>query len=539
VGGAVNVISNSIPDTAPDGRAHGAAELRMGGAARERALVLASGGGGNGFAAQVNAMSQRSGDVAIPGVARIDVDAPAQQIKGRLSNSAVETFSGSVGGTVFWGQGHAGAAVSHYETEYGVPNGESDPVSIHLRQTRLDYEVEVNSPWPAIRSLKARLGQGDYWHAELSNGTHVNTTFTNRAAEGRLELTHSNLGPLSGMVGLQGSRSDFAAVGSEVATPPSLTESGAFFVLEDLKLGEATTLQAGGRAEVQRLTVGKSADTLPLVPGYSLSGNAKRTFAGTSGSVGVVHHPARQWSVAAAVALSSRLPTTQELFSNGPHGGTGTYEVGRTGLKAERSTGLDLSVRHRGERVSGAVSVFTHRFRGYIFQQDIDDHLIPESSNPDGFRVMQYVARDARFSGAELEVTFHLLPEATRRIDLELGADTVRASAERPTENLPRLPAAHHGVKLVYDDGRIGGTIELRRTAPQQRVAPGETTTPGHTVLNVNTSFQLASAESRTWELFARGTNLTNVEAREHGSFLKEFAPLPGRGVLGGVRLRF
>ena len=31
----------------------------------------------------------------------------------------------------------------------------------------------------------------------------------------------------------------------------------------------------------------------------------------------------------------------------------------------------------------------------------------------------------------------------------------------------------------------------------------------------------------------------TDETAREHTSFLKEFAPLPGRGVLAGVRLNF
>ena len=36
-----------------------------------------------------------------------------------------------------------------------------------------------------------------------------------------------------------------------------------------------------------------------------------------------------------------------------------------------------------------------------------------------------------------------------------------------------------------------------------------------------------------------RGTNLTNEDARNHQSFLKDVLPLPGRNVLGGVRLTF
>jgi iron complex outermembrane receptor protein len=36
-----------------------------------------------------------------------------------------------------------------------------------------------------------------------------------------------------------------------------------------------------------------------------------------------------------------------------------------------------------------------------------------------------------------------------------------------------------------------------------------------------------------------RGTNLTNEEARDHLSFLKEVLPLAGRGVIVGVRTTF
>jgi iron complex outermembrane recepter protein len=36
-----------------------------------------------------------------------------------------------------------------------------------------------------------------------------------------------------------------------------------------------------------------------------------------------------------------------------------------------------------------------------------------------------------------------------------------------------------------------------------------------------------------------RGTNLLDAEARDHLSFLKEVLPLPGRGVVVGLRTTF
>ena len=512
VGGAVNVIDNAIPATAPDGRAHGAAELRGGGAARERAAVVSVGGGANNFSAQLNALKHRTSDLRIPGYARIDDEAPARQPRGTLPGSAGDTFSGSLGGSVFWSTGHAGAAISRYETDYGVPTGDSPPTSISMRRTRLNLAAETTQAFGVFRGAKARFGIADYAHSELSGGTTVNTQFTNDAWEGRVELPHIDLGRVTGTVGFQAARSDFAAKGEEVVTPPSLTQSGAVFALEELKLGERATLQLGARYEGQSIRLG-AVDRLAV-------------------------HPAKDWAIAAALAVSERLPTAQELFSNGPHGGTGAYEVGTSGLSNERSVGFDLSVRRRAGFITGSVGVFVNRFRDYIFEQELPLTAIPAAQNPDGLTPYQFLATDARFRGGEAEVLLHLIENDHYRLHLELNADYVRATDTGNDTPLPRIPPLRRGARLSYEDGRWHAVIEARRVSPQDRVTTTETYTPGYTLLNASVSF-LITGKRASYELFARGRNLTNAEAREHTSFLKEFAPLPGRGVLAGVRMTF
>jgi len=535
IGGAVNVIGNAIPGTAPDGRARGALELRGGGAARERAAVLSLGGGDKNFATQVNALKQKSRDLRIPGMARIDADAPAAQPAGTLPGSESETFSGSLGAGLFWGAGRAGAAVTHYETEYGVPSGEG--LAIRMRQTRLAVEGEVTQPFGIFRSARGRLGLGDYTHAEFSGST-VNTTFTNDAWEGRVELAHVPLSAVTGTIGLQAARSDFAAVGEEVVTPPSLTESGAVFALEELKLGERATLQFGGRLEVQRIRLGAVDAALPRLPGYAARSDQRKKFAGSSASLGLVVYPAKDWSIGAALASSERLPTAQELFANGPHGGTGAYEIGTTGLGRERSLGLDVSVRRRAGFVTGSLGGFVNRFRDYIYEQELAPGSIPRVNNPDDLTPFQFVAADARFQGAEVELLFHLVETDARRLHLELSADRVRAQQTTLDAPLPRIPPTRLGAKLNYEDGRWHVVLEARQARSQRRVAAAESPTPGYTVLNASVSC-LIPRPHVSYEVFLRGKNLTDEEAREHTSFLKEFAPQPGRGILAGVRMTF
>ncbi len=538
VGGAVNVIDNRIPDAALDGSAHGTLELRGGGAANERAAILAAGGGAKNFAVQVDALKQKTDDLKIPGVARIDADAPPNQLAGTLPSSATETWNGSLGASVFWSAGHAGAAFSDYETTYGVPTGDVPPTSIDMKQKRLDLAGEITQPFGVFRGAKARIGFGDYTHSELSGGTQVNTTFKNKAWEGRVELPHAAIGAVSGTLGAQASSSDFSAVGDEVVTPPSRTDTAALFALEELKLGDDTTLQVGARFETESVKLGAVDPTLPAVPGYGARSGEKKNFASLSGSAGLVFHPVKDWSIATSLAYTERLPTAQELFSNGPHGGTGAYEIGTSGLGNERSLGLDLSVRRRAGFVTGAASAFVNRFQDFIFEHELPAAAIPAAKNPDGLRPFQFVARDAQFYGGELEAVFHLADRETRHVHLELRSDYVRAEETSSHLPLPRIPPLRAAAKLSYDDGRWTANVEVRHAARQDRFTPDEGPTAGYTLLDADVSRLFATGRA-SYELFVKGTNLTNITAREHTSFLKEFAPLPGRGVAAGVRASF
>ncbi len=538
VGGVVNVIDNAVPDQAPDGRTHGDVEVRAGGAARETAGVASVGGGRGSFATRVNLLKQHTRDVAVPGFARIDAEAPPRQPRGTLPGSATDSQSGSIGGGYFWTQGRAGAALSRYESDYGVPTGETPATSIQMRRTRLDLEAEVNQATSFWRSVKARFGASRYHHAELSGGDTINTRFTNNAWEGRLELGHAPAGPVSGTIGIQAAQSDFAAAGAEVATPPSLTRSGALFALEELMLGRTTTVQLGARYEGQYIRLGEVPAGRPAVGGFSAQTGERKGHDGLSGSLGIVVHPAADWAIAASLALSERLPTNQELFSNGPHAGTRAYEIGNHALTRERSLGLDLSVRRRAGFVTGSIGAFINRFRNFIFEQELPAGTIPESWNEEGLTPYQFVATDARFVGGEAELRLHLMESDGRRLYFEFSSDRVRATETRTRRPLPRIPGTRHGARLGYEDGRWHALIELRHVEAQDRTAPDEAPTAAYTLVNASVS-RLFPGPRLSWELFVRGRNLNNAEAREHTSFLKAFAPLPGRGFLAGVRLTF
>jgi iron complex outermembrane receptor protein len=277
---------------------------------------------------------------------------------------------------------------------------------------------------------------------------------------------------------------------------------------------------------------------LPALPGYTASPQRKRIERGVSGSLGAVYYPARDWAVGFSVAYTERLPTAQELFSNGPHGGTGAYEIGTGGLGNERSVGFDLSVRRRTGFVTGTASVFVNTFRDYIFEQELDAAAIPAANNPEGLTPYQFIAKNAQFHGAEAEVSFHLIEAGPNHLHLDLMSDFVRAQQTSDDVPLPRIPPWRIGGGVRYEHGGWSMGVETRHTARQNRFTTVETATPGFTLLQADIAYTFTTGRVRS-EIFLRGTNLTDREARVHSSFLKDFAPLPGRSVIAGARVTF
>jgi iron complex outermembrane receptor protein len=120
---------------------------------------------------------------------------------------------------------------------------------------------------------------------------------------------------------------------------------------------------------------------------------------------------------------------------------------------------------------------------------------------------------------------------------LRLQADYVHAE-DSSGEPLPRITPFRWGVSLNYDSEHWTASIEGWLVDSQNRVAQFETTTPNYTFLNASIGYKFQWGRTYNY-VYARGTNLLDAEARDHLSFLKEVLPLPGRGVVVGLRTTF
>jgi iron complex outermembrane receptor protein len=550
IGGVVNVIDDRIPrerfeGTWPQGKFETAAGSVDDLFSQSGTLTFGHGP----LVFHLDGFNRETDDIHIPGFARSErlralSPLPPGEIEpyGVLPNSDTHSKGAGLGGSYVWDQGYAGLSYSGIDSHYGTV-AEPD-VTIGLRQRRWDFQGAFFQPSSAIKEINYKLGWSDYAHTEFE-GTAPGTEFEIQGFDARAELIHEKLGPFEGAVGFESQHNTFSALGDEAFLPEVETNVNSAFFFEELPVADKVRLQFGARFDHQ---TNDSETDANFGPGRSLD------FDAFSLSSGIVYNPVENYAVAFSAAYTQRPPTYVELFANGPHVATGTFEIGDPTLGTEDALSLDLSLRKNAGFVTGSASVFHYRFRDFISLQPTGA-VDPVDLLP----IFAYEPIGANFTGGEIEATFHLLEPATaaatkpsadpkapaaavatqdQRLDLILRADYVQAEDRKTGEDLPQIPPFRAGATLDWHLGNFGARLEGQYAAHQSRHANHELPTDGYFLVNAGLTYDLKLGGTTT-TFYLKGTNLTDEEARQHTSLLKDIAPMAGRGVIAGLRTEF
>jgi iron complex outermembrane recepter protein len=525
VGGVVNVIDSRIPREPIEGFG-GKADVGLASGNREKGAGVLLEGGTSRYALHVDAFDRSTGDVRVPIALECTKDGLARMSR-RICNSASDVRGGAVGGSLFFDQGYIGASASTYRNDYGTVA--EDEVTIGMRANRYALEGEVRQLGGWLQSIKAQMSHTDYTHTEYEAGA-PGTVFGNRGNDFRVEARHARIGPLEGVIGVQGETARFSADGEEAFAPYSRTRQQAVFAYEAWATGWGK-LSFGARSESVKIESFGS----PAVPRFA---PASREFNPASYALGSLWKLAPAWQLTANLARSERAPKDYELFADGPHIATGAYEIGNADLRKERSTNLDLGLKWKSGANHAGLNVFASRFDNYIALastgnvRDLDGEALP---------VFAYTAVRAKFRGLEASGTTRLL-EGARTLDLEWRGDLVRATNSDTGQPLPRIAPVRVGATLVAAQGPWSARLGFARAATQDRVPQGELATPGYTLWTAALTYRMkVDAASLLW--YARLDNAGDRLAYSASSILTQTAPgkspLPGRSLKMGVQASF
>ncbi|TXI10609.1 MAG: TonB-dependent receptor, partial [Novosphingobium sp.] len=450
-------------------------------------------------------------------------------LRGRLPNSAAETWTAGVGAALITDTGNLGISYSHYDSLYGIPTRyairpgeEQESPRLDVAQDRVDLRAEVETGGGFLKSIKARAGFASYRHFELEPDGAIGTAFYNKGLEGRVELVQADRGAWKGASGVQYFSRDFNVIGDEAFLPKSSTQQLGLFTLQQIDLG-ALKLEGGARYEHTVL----EAKPLPDQPQFF---NGRRTFDTFSGSAGASLGFADGWRFGVNLSRTVRAPSAEELFANGPHAGTQAFEVGSPDFRTERAWGLEGVLRGSGPGYTLEASVYHNWFDNFIYES-------LTGAVEDGLPVFQFTQGRARYYGFELQGTVTLAQVGGFDVVADGVADYVHAQIEG-VGPAPRIPP----LRLLGGLGLKGEKVDLRGEVEwsdsQPRLANFETPTASFTLVNAEVNFRPWGNE-RPLSFALSANNIFGVDARRHASFLKDFAPLAGRDIRISARVSF
>jgi iron complex outermembrane receptor protein len=525
IGGVVNILDERVPTspaTGVDGRV--SAQLSSVDDGRQGSVQLKFGEGP--WVVAFDALRRETDDYAVPvapesrRLAASEGEEP--EPADRVENSAVALTTYGAGVSYVAARGFAGVSVKRTETSYGVPghghegedgeDGEEDhgDTTIDLEQTRFDLRGEADVDLGPFSRARGTLGVADYEHVELE-GDEVGTRFTSDGFEGRFELVQRKRGGWSGAVGVQGLQRSLTALGEEAYVPSTDIREVGVFTAQRVDL-DAWGFEGGLRFDRRTLE----------------SDAGDREFDNVSASVGMFARPVNGAFVGVSLSRNERAPTEAELFAFGEHAATRSFEVGDAGLDSEVAYSVEIAGHYENGPFEADLHLFSARYEGFI-------DLRATGDENDGVPVFAYRAVDADFRGFEGEASLEMWRSGERELRLETGFDFVRGETDQGPP--ARIPSWSLTARVVYETPQLESRLEVRRVGDQNRVAEFELPTEGYVLTNLFAAYKPPAVEGLV--LFAEARNLFDEEAREHASFLKDLAPLPGRNLRAGLAYRF
>jgi len=441
--------------------------------------------------------------------------------RGALSNSGVSELNGSgtVGLTRPWG--FASATASRFSTRLEIHEDPAidlgatpfqrivhDKLALHLNASLEGIRLETTAGWQ--RNNRREFEERDAAEPELELVTESLSL--------DIRGHHPPVGPVFGTLGVSVSHQDVDSRREEKLVPNSSTLDVAGFLYEEFALG-MLSISGGARYDHRSISILESSEL--GVAKQSLRYNA------VSASLGGTFRPTDRLALVGAVGTGWRSPTSFELFANGVHEGTATYEIGNASLVPERSVNVDIGLRYVAPSLVIQTTYFVNSIDDYIYSAPTGQ--IDSAST---FPVYHFDQARARLHGFELSARVQL----TGWWQVHLIGDWIRGDNRTTQQPLPLMPAPKISLESQLEAESWGAlkhlhvNVKATVVSSQDRVAPLETRTGGYTLVDCSMGFEFPLAD-RMAMMHLGIENVLNRAYTHHLNRLKAFALNPGRNV--------
>lgn len=292
-------------------------------------------------------------------------------------------------------------------------------------------------------------------------------------------------------------------------------------------------LEGGLRYDIRRMAVGRQGrDSI----GHNLD------FSNFSGALGLIFKRA-DWRLRLSLGTAWRAPHVNELYSDGVHHGSASYESGNDGLEPERALNTNLGFEWKPESkpFQANLSLYYNLINQYIFLEPSEEPVLTIRG---AFPAFAYQQADARIMGIDARLNWQIDPKWEWSSQLSL----LRGWNRELQDYLVFMPADRVSTSLRYqfaDDAESEAASFIQLSAQQvfrqsRTPAKGDyaPAPPAYLLLDLEAGTTIALG-GRPLEVGLAVFNLTNARYREYLNRFRYFADEIGRNISLRIRVPF
>ena len=446
---------------------------------------------------------------------------------GTLRNTEIDNGSGAVGAARAVGRFRLGASYRWFDSDYGIPGGfiGGHPNGVDIELWKRDLTLRgLYLPSGATQdTVDMTLRVNRYHHKEFEGTGIVGAEFAVNQENLRLEKVMANLGPLFGIrTGMELDRRSME-MGGYVFTPPTRSYAASLFAVAS----------AGGWRGLEMTFSGRFGGAF-FRPHESIVADKDaledRDFALWALDAEFSQRVGPGKFLTLDIFRTTRAPTIEELYNQGPHLAAYTYERGNHKLDAESGYGAEIEYRAYGEHVN---------MRGSAYGTWFTNHLAPRATGDTNWSqilpIYEVRGDEALLYGASASAE----SAAERGFRAAAGASYVRGfyrngnGLGKRWGDMPQIPPFKFHGELGYIWQHCRPSAYTDFALAQKFVDRYEETTPGYVTFGLVLEIRWELALAR-YSLVFRADNLLDADVRNHLSRLKSVMPEKGRnfGVL-------
>ena len=446
---------------------------------------------------------------------------------GELKNTSLNNTEWFLGMTRYNDGGRGTVTIENVKMDYGIPGspeGHISGVDLNMYKTtqKLNYHKDIN--FKGFETLDIDQKFINYGHSEYeSNKNQVAVRLGHE-----IFFLQSKLTGLNRELGASAQYRLFKASGFYWTPNTSESNFSIFGFREKDMSGLIAQVSFRGEYSIIDPKVNKGA-RFSNINGNSVN---RKNFGFLSISAGLI----KSWEnlkFSSTIMRTGRTPGIEDLFSDGPHLGSYSYEIGNPDLDFEETFGFENSMQYQKDKFFLLLNGFFNKSPNFHQYMKMGNGYVPGSdwiewgSGATGW-LYKYEMRGVQTEiiGGEVQMGYK-----GNTIDITSDFSFVRGKNISDNDNIAFIPPDKIGLLIsTKSNNDLTGSVRINKVLDQKKISEFETITPGYMLIDVFGSYTFG-ATNGTHRLVFQINNVLNETYYNHLSKIKSIMPESGRSI--------